>query len=221
MSSNIETIEPEVRRATMLQYERELWSNGVVPVAGIDEAGRGPLAGPVVAAAVIFPTEFFIPEVTDSKQLTHEVREALYDQIMSSAAGVGIGIVNHRRIDEINILNATFEAMNIAIRQLGITPSHLLVDGNRFAGSDIPCTTIVAGDARSFTIAAASIVAKVTRDRLMLGFDEIYRGYGFASNKGYATKEHREAIAQFGLCEIHRRSFEVKMQLELDFDALT
>lgn len=217
MNSNLKLTDVEVRRAMMLQYERELWSNGVGPVAGVDEAGRGPLAGPVVAAAAMFAPEFFIPDVNDSKQLTSEQREALYGQITSGALSIGVGIVDHRIIDEINILNATFKAMHEAIRQLSVSPAHLLIDGNRFTDMGIPYTTIVSGDALSFSIAAASIIAKVTRDRLMVEYDVQYPGYGFMSNKGYATKEHRDAIARQGFCEIHRRSFELKTQLELKF----
>lgn len=217
MNSNLELKEAEVRRAMMLQYERELWSNGIVPVAGVDEAGRGPLAGPVVAAAAIFPMDTFIPEVNDSKQLTPEQREELYLRIMNEAIAVGVGVVDHRTIDEINILNATFKAMHEAVKLLSIGPAHLLIDGNRFTDMGIPYTTIVSGDALSFSIAAASIVAKVTRDRMMMEYDALYPGYGFASHKGYATPRHREAIARLGFCEIHRRSFELKTQLELKF----
>lgn len=190
-----------------LDYERELWGMGKGHIAGVDEAGRGPLAGPVVAAAVVFEQEFVIPEVDDSKLLAEPLREALYARIMERAISVGIGVVEHTTIDEINILNATFRAMHAAIDQLSVTPDHLLIDGNRFDGSAIPFTTIVDGDALSFSIAAASIVAKVTRDRLMTQYDAQFPGYGFAKHKGYATREHRDAISRLGYCEIHRRSF--------------
>jgi ribonuclease HII len=208
----------------MLTYERDLWSGGMKHVAGIDEAGRGPLAGPVVAAAVVFPAGTFIPSVDDSKVLTSIQREELYWRISSEALAVGVGIVDHAIIDEINILNATFRAMHEAISQLPFVPDYLLIDGNRFAPEDlppgavgIPFTTIIDGDARCFSIAAASIIAKVTRDRIMLDYDRQFPGYGFAHNKGYATQEHRDAIASLGYCPIHRRTFHLKSQLELEF----
>lgn len=199
-----------------LDYERELWSQGKLHIAGIDEAGRGPLAGPVVAGAVIFARESFIPEVNDSKVLTGAERARLYDEIVANALTFGVGVVDHATIDAINILNATFKAMHDAIDQLSIIPDHLLIDGNRFDGGSIPFSTIVDGDALCFSIAAASIVAKVTRDRLMEEYETKFPGYGFARHKGYATKEHREAIFRLGFCEIHRRSFEINTQLELE-----
>ena len=198
------------RRHRMLRYERALWDRGVRIAAGLDEAGRGPLAGPVVAAAVVFPPDLFISTVDDSKKLTARCREELYDRINAEAIAVGIGISDHRVIDDINILNATLRAMHEAVRRLSIVPEHLLVDGNRFAENGIPFSTIVDGDARSFTIAAASIVAKVTRDRIMVEYDRTYPGYGFAGHKGYGTREHRAAIETMGLCPIHRRSFRFK-----------
>ncbi len=194
----------------MLRHERLLWSAGAQTIAGVDEAGRGPLAGPVVAAAVVFPEGVFSPGVTDSKLLTPAQREHFYAMILSHAVSVGIGSVDHADIDRINILNATFEAMRIAVEDLGCRPDHLLIDGNRFNDMGISFTTIVNGDARSFSIASASIVAKVTRDRLMIEYDRSYPGYGFARHKGYPTKEHREAIARLGYCPIHRRTFAVK-----------
>jgi len=199
-----------------LDYERRLWAGGCRRVAGIDEAGRGPLAGPVVAAAVVFPPEFTIPAVNDSKLLTQAERESLYDEITGSAAGVGIGIVDHAVIDEINILNATYRAMHDAVSRLGAAPDHLLVDGNRFSDMGLPFTTIVDGDALCFCVAAASIIAKVTRDRIMMDYDVRFPGYGFARNKGYATREHCDAIVRLGYCGIHRKSFELNMQLELE-----
>jgi len=195
------------RAAEKLRFERRLWGRGVRTVAGVDEAGRGPLAGPVVAAAVIVPQGFFLPQVDDSKKLTPEMRAQLFDLIMSGSGGVGVGVVGHEVIDQINILNATFLAMNMAVRNLPRAPEHLLIDGNRFAGSALPFSTIVDGDARSFSIGAASIIAKVTRDRLMLDFDRVYPGYGFAAHKGYGTPAHREAISRLGPCPIHRKSF--------------
>lgn len=200
----------------MLAEERILREAGVDPVAGIDEAGRGPLAGPVVAAAVLFPPESYIPEVDDSKRLTPGVREHLYDEILRTATAVGTGIVGNDLIDEVNILNATFLAMDRAVASLIARPRHLLIDGNRFrpgpASAGIPFTTIIGGDHASFCIAAASIVAKVTRDRLMVAYDREFPQFGFARHKGYGTAEHRAAIARHGYCPIHRRSFTLHAQ---------
>ena len=229
----------EARKTEMLRYEQELWSRGVRLVAGLDEAGRGPLAGPVVAAAVIVAPDFFIPEVDDSKRLSPAVRESLFDVISAGAMAVGVGTVESDVIDRINILNATFRAMHMALARLPIEPGHLLIDGNRFV-SDVPLlradwntpaipsfrertegirstpfTTIVRGDSLSFSIAAASIIAKVTRDRLMVRFDEMYPGYGFARHKGYGTRQHRDAIGRLGPCPIHRRSFHLNRQEEM------
>lgn len=205
-----------------LRFERKFWKQGILHIAGIDEAGRGPLAGPVVAAAVVFAPDVLIRAVNDSKQVLASERERLFDEIMSGALAVGIGCVDHQTIDRINILNATYAAMHQAIRSLSILPQHLLIDGNRFLPMDagvpaIPFTTIIDGDAKSFSIAAASIIAKVTRDRLMIGYDREFPGYGFAKHKGYATEEHREAIFRLGYCPIHRRSFSVNTQIELAF----
>jgi len=207
--------DPTINLVT-LEYERELWARGKTSVAGLDEAGRGSLAGPVVAAAVIFQPECLIPAVNDSKLLAESTRDILYAKIKNKALAVGVGIVDHATIDEINILNATYKAMHDAVANLDLTPDHLLIDGNRFCGGTIPFTTIVNGDALCFSIAAASIVAKVTRDRLMVDYDAKYPGYGFAKHKGYGTKGHSEAIYQLGYCEIHRRSFVMNKQLELE-----
>jgi ribonuclease HII len=190
-----------------LDFERPLWENGLQYVAGIDEAGRGPLAGPVVAAAVIFPPDTIIEGVDDSKKLPEKKREELYPIIMEQAVGVGIGVVDHATIDQINILQATHRAMGIALQQLQAPAQYVLVDGNSFGKSDVPYKTIIDGDALSFTIAAASIVAKVTRDRMMREYDKKFPEYGFAQHKGYGTRFHREAILKYGLCEIHRRTF--------------
>jgi ribonuclease HII len=190
----------------------------------VDEAGRGPLAGPVVAAAVIMPRDRMIHGVNDSKMLLPREREELFPRIMESAVTVGIGVVDHTEIDRVNILNASFQAMQKAIDALVPVPDHLLIDGNRFlpggAAPSIPNTLVIGGDARSFSIAAASIIAKVTRDRLMSEFDLIYPGYGFARHKGYATPEHRDAIFRLGYCDIHRRSFCMKQQMEIPFDTV-
>jgi ribonuclease HII len=201
----------------LLRIEREHWHQGILHIAGVDEAGRGPLAGPVVAAAVIFQPEHFIEGVNDSKVLLAEEREDLYGKIIASALTYGVGVVHHDIIDSINILQATFKAMHEAVRQLSIVPSIQLIDGNRFLYNGIPFKTIIDGDALSFSIAAASIIAKVTRDRMMVDYDAQFPGYGFAQHKGYATLQHREAIRQLGLCDIHRRSFTVRPQLELEF----
>jgi ribonuclease HII len=186
-------------------------------VAGVDEAGRGPLAGPVVAAAVIFSPGTFIEGVDDSKRLSASERERLFTPILQNALAVGIGTVANDIIDEINILNATFLAMDEAVKALGRTPGHLLIDGNAFragaASAGIPCTTVVGGDARCFSIAAASVVAKVTRDRIMLDYDRMFPGFGFARHKGYGTPEHRAAIDRLGYCPIHRRSFALRTRM--------
>lgn len=189
--------------------ELQLWKRGVQYVAGVDEAGRGPLAGPVVAAAVIFEPGTYIPGVDDSKKLTPSMREKLFSEIKKRAVSVGIGIVQHDTIDEMNIRNASLFAMKKAVSKLKVVPEYLLVDGNDFDGS-IPFETIVHGDSRSFSIAAASIVAKVTRDRLMRAYHNLFPQYGFDRHKGYATKQHIRAIKKYGICEIHRRSFHVK-----------
>ena len=197
----------------MLAHELTLWRRGLRSVAGIDEAGRGPLAGPVVAAAVTFRPGFFHPGVDDSKKLSPARREEMEAVIRDHALGVGVGIVDHAAIDRLNILNATFQAMHEAVRALPDEPEYLLVDGNRFRGGAIPFEAIVDGDARSFSIAAASIIAKVTRDRIMREFDREFPGYGFARHKGYGTAQHRDAIARLGLCPIHRRSFTRRLQV--------
>lgn len=176
-------------------------------IAGIDEAGRGPLAGPVVAAAVVVQPDFYLPSVDDSKKLSPAVREALFEQIMDGAVSVGVGIVSHETIDQINILNATFEAMGHAVSSLTRRPEFLLIDGNRYRGGEIPFSTIVGGDGLCFSIAAASIIAKVTRDRIMVQFDALYPIYGFARHKGYGTAQHRSAIREHGVSPIHRKSF--------------
>ncbi len=190
-----------------LQYEHALHMRGIRFIAGVDEAGRGPLAGPVVAAAVILPEGVCIPGVDDSKKLTAAKRDALYEVILACALATGTGIVGHEEIDRINILQATYRAMHLALAALSITPEHVLVDGNRFAGTGIPFTTIVDGDALSHSIAAASIIAKVTRDRILCDYDRAYPGYGFARHKGYGTAQHRAAIIALGPCPIHRITF--------------
>jgi ribonuclease HII len=181
----------------------------IVRVAGVDEAGRGPLAGPVVAAAVIFEPDVRIPLVNDSKQLSQKRREEAFDVIMEKAIAVGIASVSHDVIDRINILQASMLAMNKAVAQLKVQPQQLLVDGNFFRHESIPVENIIHGDALSHSIAAASIIAKVTRDEMMRRFDLAYPQYGFAKHKGYGTPEHIAAIHRFGFSEIHRRTFRV------------
>lgn len=193
----------------MLSFETKYWSAGIRYIAGVDEAGRGPLAGPVVAAAVIFEPDVLIPGVNDSKKLTEKKRESLFHLIHEKALGVGIGIVGHDVIDRINILQASFLAMNKALDFLPMMPQQLLVDGNFFRHERYPVENIIKGDALSHSIAAASIIAKVTRDALMMELHDQYPHYGFAQHKGYGTKSHIDAIRQHGYSPIHRRSFHV------------
>ncbi len=213
---NLDTDERK-RIRKMLQYERNLWNEGKKYVAGLDEAGRGPLAGPVVAAAVVFYENPQISMINDSKKLTEEVRECLFELILNETL-CGIGAAEVEEIDRINIYQASFLAMDRALENLNTQPEHLLVDGRAFPRNDIPFTTIVKGDSLSYSVAAASILAKVTRDRMMREYDQEFPQYGFANHKGYATREHLDAIEEFGYCPIHRRSFHPKrFQLELDF----
>lgn len=189
----------------MSVYEREYAEAGYI--CGIDEVGRGPLAGPVLACAVILPKDVEILYVNDSKKLSEKKREILYDEIMEKAVAVGIGMEQPEVIDEINILQATYSAMRKAIAGLAVRPDILLNDAVTIPGVDIRQVPIIKGDAKSISIAAASIVAKVTRDRLMVAYDEQYPGYGFASNKGYGSKQHIDAIRTLGKTPIHRDSF--------------
>ena len=191
----------------MLTYESELKRNGYRLIAGVDEAGRGPLAGPVVAGSVILDPDTLIPGIDDSKKLSASKRESLYDLIWEKAIAVGIGIVHNEVIDRINILRASLEAMSRAVKGLSVQPDYILVDGLHCPHLDLQMKPIVAGDSSSLSIASASIIAKVTRDRIMVKFDRIYPQYEFASNKGYPTPEHLSALQRFGPCEIHRRSF--------------
>ena len=201
-----ETLEKETARIYQLQqYERDYENEGLI--CGIDEVGRGPLAGPVVAGAGILPKKCEILYLNDSKQLSAEKREQLYDVILEHAVAVGIGIVSPQRIDEINILQATYEAMRQAIEKLNPQPAVLLNDAVRIPQVAIQQVPIIKGDAKSVSIAAASIVAKVTRDRMMEQYEEVFPGYGFARNKGYGSKEHIEALQTMGPTAIHRRSF--------------
>ncbi len=200
-----------LRLDEILTYERGLWSAGYDLIAGIDEVGRGPLAGPVVAAAVILPKECKIEGVNDSKKLSQKKREELYDIILEKAVSYGIGVVSHERIDEINILQATYEAMREALSQLKPKADYILADAVTIPMVSTPQRGIVKGDAKSMSIGAASIVAKVYRDRLMEAYDEVYPGYGFASNKGYGAAEHLEGIQKLGITPIHRKTFLKKL----------
>ncbi|UAK17115.1 ribonuclease HII [Sporolactobacillus terrae] len=190
----------------MNHFENEARLAGAQRVAGIDEAGRGPLAGPVVAACVVLKPETVIPGINDSKQLTAAKRDFLYDQIRESAAFYGIGIASAQEIDAINIYQAAKKAMVRAVKQMDRQPDHLLIDAMELP-LDIPQTSLIKGDARSNSIAAASILAKVTRDRLMCDLDSVYPGYDFASHKGYGTKAHLKAIERLGTCPEHRMTF--------------
>ena len=193
------------RLLTMKNYERKYADCGYI--CGIDEAGRGPLAGPVVTGAVILPTDCEILYLNDSKKLSASKRDLLYDEIMEKALAVGVGMASPARIDEINILQATYEAMREAISKLQVKPDILLNDAVTIPDVDIRQIPIIKGDAKSVSIAAASIIAKVTRDRLMVQYDEILPGYGFAKHKGYGSWEHIAAIRQMGASPVHRQSF--------------
>lgn len=191
----------------LLRYENDAHQSGYRAIAGTDEAGRGPLAGPVVAAAVILHPGQAIPGVTDSKKLTERQRERLYPIIMAEARAVGIGICDHNEIDRMNILRASLEAMRRAVAALPVAADYLLVDGSFTIPLEIPQLAVIKGDSLSLSIAAASIIAKVTRDQLMVEFDSLYPGYGFAGHKGYPSASHRAVIARIGPCPIHRKSF--------------
>lgn len=191
-------------------YENLAYLEGYSYVAGVDEAGRGPLAGPVVAAAVIFPRAYKNTEINDSKQLTASKREQLYDIIKNEAISIGVGVADADVIDQINILQASLQAMREAVQELYTSPDFLLVDGLHLVPLPTPQKPLVKGDTLSVSIAAASIIAKVSRDRIMEMYHRQYPHYEFMQNKGYGTKKHREAIKQFGMCKIHRRSFHLK-----------
>lgn len=201
-----ERLEAEIKRTELMkEFDREYKIYGTV--CGIDEAGRGPLCGPVVAAAVILPDEYNILYINDSKKLSETKREEVYKEIDKYAIAYGVGIVSPERIDEINILQATYEAMRTAIHKLSVTPDILLNDAVTIPMVDIKQVPIIKGDAKSQSIAAASIVAKVTRDHLMEEYDKLYPEYGFVKHKGYGTAAHIKAIKEYGPCPIHRRTF--------------
>ncbi len=193
----------------MNSFERKARGCGYRIIAGIDEAGRGPLAGPVIAAAVILPPGYEHPEITDSKKLSPRQRERLYEVIERDAVSIGIGVVEAPVIDAVNILQATLAAMKEAVLELSPSPDYLLIDGLNRIDLAIPQETIIRGDSRSLSVASASIVAKVSRDRLMEMYHRQFPQYNFLRNKGYGTREHREAILKFGRSKIHRRSFRV------------
>lgn len=192
----------------MWSYEKEYWSQGVRWIAGVDEAGRGPLAGPVVAAAVILPDDFDAMGLNDSKQLTAEQREELRERILKNAISIGVGIVDVEYIDRYNILQATYEAMRQAIRECHLEPELLLLDAVKLPGIHTDQISIIKGDATSHSIAAASVMAKTTRDRLMIDYSKLYPEYGFEEHKGYSAPRHYEALDRYGPCPIHRRSFQ-------------
>lgn len=190
-----------------MDKEMEIRAKGFTAVCGIDEAGRGPLAGPVVAAAVILPEGIQLPGVNDSKKITEKKREILFDFVKEHALAYGIGEASETEIDEINILQATFLAMRRAVEALQLSADYALVDGNRIQGLPIPAETVIGGDGKVLSIAAASILAKVTRDRYMRDMAAQYPEYGFEKHKGYGTKAHYAAIEQYGICPLHRKTF--------------
>jgi len=199
-------LEKETERTlSLMVYEKKFADRGII--CGIDEAGRGPLAGPVVAGAVVLPKDHLVLYLNDSKKLTPKRREELYDVILSEAVSVGVGMASPKRIDEINILQATYEAMRQAVSQLSVKPDLFLNDAVTIPGIYTAQVPIIGGDGKSVSIAAASIIAKVTRDRLMLEYDEMFPQYGFAKHKGYGTAEHIEALKKYGPCPIHRSTF--------------
>lgn len=198
----------EQRLIKIKELEKDLYSKGFKKICGIDEAGRGPLAGPVVVAGVIMPEDSMIEGINDSKKVTEKRREKLYDIIKEEAISYSIAVIDHNVIDEINILNATKQGVTDVVDGLDVKPNLIIVDALTHINTrGIPYEPIVKGDAKCYNIAAASILAKVTRDRIMRQWDEIYPQYGFASHKGYGTAKHISAIKEYGLCPIHRRTF--------------
>jgi ribonuclease HII len=201
-----------------LRHERALHAQGILRVAGIDEAGRGPLAGPVVVAAVVLPPDYAHPTLNDSKQLTHARREKIFEEILADPRIAWARVImDHAEIDRLNILEATIEGMRRAALQLVPQPEHVLIDGRPVRPFPLPQTALVKGDAQSLSIAAASVIAKVTRDRLMLEFDARFPQYGFAQHKGYGTALHLQKLREHGPCEIHRKTFAPVAQLAFGF----
>lgn len=201
--------EKEIERLNILkEFETNLYKTGIKYIAGIDEAGRGPLAGPVVVGIAIMKPESFIEGINDSKKISEKKREMLYDKITEEAVDWAVGIIDQNEIDKINILNATKKALHMAIDNLKVKPDRILVDALEHIDTcGIPYTSIIKGDAKIYSISAASIIAKVTRDRIMQEYDEIYPQYGFTSHKGYGTAKHIQAIKQYGPCPLHRKTF--------------
>ena len=198
----------ELRLKELKRQEDELRNRGFNMICGIDEAGRGPLAGPVVVASVIMPADSMIEGVNDSKKISEKKREKLYDQILEEAISYGVGIIGQDEIDEINILNATKKGLTMSLKELTVKPDLIIVDAlTHIDTMGIPYESIIKGDAKCYSISAASIIAKVTRDRIMREWDKIYPEYGFEKHKGYGTSAHIEAIKKYGLCPIHRKSF--------------
>ena len=198
----------ELRLKELKRQEDELRNRGFNMICGIDEAGRGPLAGPVVVASVIMPANSMIEGVNDSKKVSEKKREKLYDQILEEAISYGVGIVGQDEIDEINILNATKKGLTMSLKELTVKPDLIIVDAlTHIDTMGIPYESIIKGDAKCYSISAASIIAKVTRDRIMREWDKVYPEYGFEKHKGYGTSAHIEAIKKYGLCTIHRKSF--------------
>lgn len=195
----------------MWAIEREKNAQGYKLIAGVDEAGRGPLAGPVCVAAVILPDNAYLEKINDSKKLTDKVKDKLYDQIKEIAIAYSIVLVSHEEIDRLNILYATFKGMCDAVDGLSVKPDYVLIDGNKISGMELPHECVVKGDSKSISIAAASILAKVTRDRYMMELDEKFPEYNFKKHKGYPTKDHYEALKKYGASDIHRRSFNLKL----------
>jgi ribonuclease HII len=205
-NQKIEKFQEEIKRTKTLQFFEQKYAEYTY-ICGVDEVGRGPLAGPVMAGAVILPKDEMIYYLNDSKKLSEAKREELYDVILKKAVATGLGTVLPKRIDEINILQATYEAMREAINNLEVKPDMILVDAVKIPEIEIPQISIIKGDEKSVSIAAASIIAKVTRDRLMVEYDKVFPYYGFASNKGYGTKQHVEALRLHGPSQIHRKTF--------------
>ena len=209
-------VDEDLRLEKMLTYEKELYVQGIQLIAGVDEVGRGPLAGPVVAAAVILPENCKIPSLNDSKKIPKSKHQAIYQAVLDQALSIGIGVKDNRVIDQVNIYEATKLAMLEAIHELEPQPQHLLIDAMKL-DFPIPQTSIIKGDANSLSIAAASIVAKVTRDQMMVEYDQEYPGYDFDQNAGYGTTKHLEGLEKHGVTPIHRRSFEpIKSMTDVD-----